>query len=124
MLDEPTNHLDLETTRWLEEYLKSFSKTVLLISHDRAFLASVVDHVLHFEGGSASEYSGGYESFVQQREERRLTPMGIVDEDGDDECEPEHPNGTSVRREEWPHRQAWSMPCRSAAASVTAASTL
>ncbi len=72
MLDEPTNHLDLETTRWLEEYLKSSSKTILLISHDRAFLASVVDHVLHFEGGSATEYKGGYESFVQQRNERRL----------------------------------------------------
>ncbi len=79
MLDEPTNHLDLETTRWLEEYLKSFSKTVLLISHDRAFLASVVDHVLHFEGGSASEYTGGYESFVQQREERRLTQVRAFD---------------------------------------------
>ncbi|MBA3645122.1 MAG: ABC-F family ATP-binding cassette domain-containing protein [Gemmatimonadaceae bacterium] len=72
MLDEPTNHLDLETTRWLEEYLKGSSKTILLISHDRAFLASVVDHVLHFEGGSATEYKGGYESFVQQRNERRL----------------------------------------------------
>ncbi|MDQ6717488.1 MAG: ABC-F family ATP-binding cassette domain-containing protein, partial [Gemmatimonadota bacterium] len=79
MLDEPTNHLDLETTRWLEEYLKSFSKTVLLISHDRSFLANVVDHVLHFEGGSASEYNGGYTSFVQQREERRLTQARAFD---------------------------------------------
>ena len=79
MLDEPTNHLDLETTRWLEEYLKSVSKTILLISHDRAFLASVVDHVLHFEGGSASEYSGGYGSFVQQRAERRLAQERAYD---------------------------------------------
>ena len=79
MLDEPTNHLDLETTRWLEEYLKSVSKTVLLISHDRAFLASVVDHVLHFEGGSATEYNGGYESFVQQRTERRLAQSRAFD---------------------------------------------
>jgi len=79
MLDEPTNHLDLETTRWLEEYLKSSSKTILLISHDRAFLASVVDHVLHFEGGSATEYKGGYESFVQQRNERRLAQARAFD---------------------------------------------
>jgi ATP-binding cassette subfamily F protein 3 len=73
LLDEPTNHLDLETTRWLEEYLRNTEKTVLLISHDRAFLASVVDHVLHLEGGSAVSYSGGYEAFVVQRAERRLS---------------------------------------------------
>jgi ATP-binding cassette, subfamily F, member 3 len=79
LLDEPTNHLDLETTRWLEEYLKGISKTILLISHDRAFLASVVNHVLHFEGGSATEYSGSYESFVQQRTERRLAQARAYD---------------------------------------------
>ena len=73
LLDEPTNHLDLETTRWLEEYLRSTDKTILLISHDRAFLANVVDHVLHLEGGSAVAYTGGYEAFVTQRAERRLS---------------------------------------------------
>ena len=73
LLDEPTNHLDLETTRWLEEYLRNTEKTILLISHDRAFLANVVDHVLHLEGGSAVAYSGGYEAFVVQRAERRLS---------------------------------------------------
>jgi len=73
LLDEPTNHLDLETTRWLEEYLASVSATVLLISHDRAFLAAVVDHVLHFEGDTATAYDGGYGSFVEQRTLRRLT---------------------------------------------------
>ena len=72
LLDEPTNHLDLETTRWLEQYLKEMERTVLLVSHDRAFLAATVDHMLHFEGGSATAYSGGYERFVAQREERRL----------------------------------------------------
>ena len=60
LLDEPTNHLDLETTTWLEEYLATVSATVLLISHDRAFLAAVVDHVLHFEGDSATAYAGSY----------------------------------------------------------------
>ncbi len=73
LLDEPTNHLDLETTRWLEEYLRGTEKTLLLISHDRAFLANVADHVLHLEGGSAVAYTGGYEAFVIQRAERRLS---------------------------------------------------
>jgi ATP-binding cassette subfamily F protein 3 len=73
LLDEPTNHLDLETTQWLEQYLCGLSSTVLLISHDRAFLAAVVDHVLHFEGTSATPYAGGYTAFVEQRGLRRLT---------------------------------------------------
>ncbi|HEU4628753.1 MAG TPA: ABC-F family ATP-binding cassette domain-containing protein [Gemmatimonadaceae bacterium] len=73
ILDEPTNHLDLETTRWLERYLVDTDRTVLLISHDRDFLANVVDHVLHFEGGTATPYVGGYEAFVAQRTERRLS---------------------------------------------------
>ncbi|HET6680345.1 MAG TPA: ABC-F family ATP-binding cassette domain-containing protein [Gemmatimonadaceae bacterium] len=73
LLDEPTNHLDLETTRWLEEYLASVPASVLLVSHDRAFLAAVADHVLHFEHKSAVAYTGGYEAFVLQRAERRLS---------------------------------------------------
>lgn len=79
LLDEPTNHLDLETTRWLEQYLQETERTVILISHDRAFLAAVVDHVLHFEGDSATAYTGSYESFVQQRQERRLTLQRAFD---------------------------------------------
>ena len=79
LLDEPTNHLDLETTRWLEEYLSELDRTLVLISHDRAFLAAVVDHVLHFEAGTAFSYAGGYESFVQQRQERRLTQQRAFD---------------------------------------------
>lgn len=73
LLDEPTNHLDLDTTQWLEEYLRETDKTVLLISHDRAFLAAVVDHVLHIEANSAMPYAGTYEQFIAQRTERRLT---------------------------------------------------
>ncbi len=72
LLDEPTNHLDLETTRWLEQYLAASERTVLLVSHDRAFLAATVDHVLHLEGGSATPYAAGYADFVAQRAERRL----------------------------------------------------
>jgi len=72
LLDEPTNHLDLETTRWLEQYLAASGRTVLLVSHDRAFLSATVDHVLHLEGGTATPYSAGYSDFVAQRAERRL----------------------------------------------------
>ena len=79
LLDEPTNHLDLETTRWLEEYLQETDRTVILVSHDRAFLSAVVDHVLHFEGDSATAYAGNYEAFVQQRQERRLTQQRAFD---------------------------------------------
>ena len=79
LLDEPTNHLDLETTRWLEEYLRETERTVVLVSHDRAFLAAVVDHVLHFEGGTATPYTGGYEAFITQREERRLAQQRAFD---------------------------------------------
>src|SRR4051812_20239676 len=79
LLDEPTNHLDLETTRWLEQYLQESDRTIVLVSHDRAFLAAVVDHVLHFEGGTAFAYTGGYESFIMQRNERRLSQQRAFD---------------------------------------------
>ena len=72
LLDEPTNHLDLETTRWLENYLRQLDATVLVVSHDRAFLQAVVDHVLHLEAGTAVAYAGDYEAFIRQRSERRL----------------------------------------------------
>jgi ATP-binding cassette subfamily F protein 3 len=73
LLDEPTNHLDLETTRWLEEYLRGLDATVLLISHDRAFLQAVVDHVLHLEQQTTVAYTADYETFLSQRAERRLS---------------------------------------------------
>ncbi len=73
LLDEPTNHLDLETTRWLEDHLRSSEATIMLVSHDRAFLQAVVDHVLHLEAGTAAAYDGDYEAFLRQRAERRLS---------------------------------------------------
>src|SRR6266478_2165152 len=72
LLDEPTNHLDLETTRWLEQYLAESERTVLLVSHDRAFLSATVDHVLHLEGDTAMPYAAGYVDFIAQRAERRV----------------------------------------------------
>jgi ATP-binding cassette subfamily F protein 3 len=80
LLDEPTNHLDLETTRWLEQFLAASDRTVLLVSHDRAFLDATVDHVLHLEGNTAAPYTGGYGAFVTQRAERRLTQQRAFDQ--------------------------------------------
>ncbi len=71
LLDEPTNHLDLRSTEWLEGYLASYPGTVMVVSHDRVFLERLSDHVLHLEEGTAYAYTGGYESFLEQREARR-----------------------------------------------------
>ncbi|MFW5815718.1 MAG: ATP-binding cassette domain-containing protein [Wenzhouxiangella sp.] len=70
LLDEPTNHLDMETVVWLEEWLRRYAGTLLLISHDRDFLDQVVDSVLHIEHRRLNAYSGGYSSFERQRAER------------------------------------------------------
>ena len=72
LLDEPTNHLDLETTRWLEDYLLGLDETVVVISHDRAFLETVVDHVAHVDQGTVTAYTGRYSAFVAQHAERAL----------------------------------------------------
>jgi len=71
LLDEPTNHLDLRSTEWLEQYLKGYPGTVMVVSHDRVFLERLCDHILHLEEGTAFAYTGGFESFLEQREARR-----------------------------------------------------
>jgi ATP-binding cassette, subfamily F, member 3 len=70
LLDEPSNHLDLEATLWLENFLKSYPATMIVISHERDLLNSVVDHILHLEGGKTTLYVGGYDAFERQRAER------------------------------------------------------
>jgi len=70
LLDEPSNHLDLEATLWLENFLKDYRGTVLVISHERDLLNNVVDHILHLEGGKVTLYPGGYDAFERQRAER------------------------------------------------------
>ncbi|MBK0003056.1 ABC transporter ATP-binding protein [Erwinia sp. S38] len=67
LLDEPTNHLDLDAVIWLERWLKSYSGTLILISHDRDFLDPVVDKILHIEQQTIFEYTGNYSSFEIQR---------------------------------------------------------
>ncbi len=70
LLDEPSNHLDLEATLWLENFLKSYPATVVVISHERDLLNNVVDNILHLQGGKLTLYPGGYDSFERQRAER------------------------------------------------------
>ncbi|WP_159566981.1 ABC transporter ATP-binding protein [Budvicia diplopodorum] len=67
LLDEPTNHLDLDAVIWLEKWLKSYTGTLILISHDRDFLDPIVDKILHIEQQQMNEYTGNYSSFERQR---------------------------------------------------------
>lgn len=65
LLDEPTNHLDLEASIWLENYLKKYSKTLLIISHDRNLLNNICDGIIHFENKKLVSYSGNYNNFYK-----------------------------------------------------------
>ena len=69
LLDEPTNHLDLDAVIWLQRWLKRFTGTLVLISHDRDFLDTVIGQILHIEHQQAKLYSGNYTSFERQRRE-------------------------------------------------------
>ena len=69
LLDEPTNHLDIDAVVWLEQWLRSYPGTLLVISHDREFLDNVTTHTLHLNEGKAKLYSGGYTDFERQRAE-------------------------------------------------------
>jgi len=71
LLDEPSNHLDLEAVLWLEDFLRSYPATILLVSHERDFLNNVVDHILHLSQGKLTLYPGGYDAFERQHAERQ-----------------------------------------------------
>ncbi len=71
LLDEPSNHLDLEAVLWLEDFLKSYRATIVVVSHERDFLNNVVDHILHLDRGKLFLYPGGYDAFERQRAERQ-----------------------------------------------------
>ena len=70
LLDEPTNHLDLDAVLWLEEWLRRYQGTLLIISHDREFLDGVIDHTLHLVDGGARLYTGNYSAFEHLRAEQ------------------------------------------------------
>ncbi|PRB80960.1 ATP-binding cassette domain-containing protein [Pseudomonas sp. MYb185] len=79
LLDEPTNHLDLDAILWLEEWLRSYQGTLLLISHDRDFLDAVVEHIVHVESRKLTLYRGGYSQFERTRAERLSQQQAAFD---------------------------------------------
>lgn len=70
LLDEPTNHLDLEAVMWLEEYLKRYEGTILVISHERTLLNNIADQIIHLEHQKLTRYGGNYDAFEQTRREK------------------------------------------------------
>ncbi|MCK5189793.1 MAG: ATP-binding cassette domain-containing protein, partial [Methylococcales bacterium] len=70
LLDEPTNHLDLDAVIWLQDWLCKYPGTLLLISHDRDFLDSITDHIIHIEQQRAEIYKGNYTAFEKMRAEK------------------------------------------------------
>ena len=79
LLDEPTNHLDLDAVLWLEQWLRDYRGTLLLISHDREFLDASVDHIAHVERQQLTLYSGGYSDFEGQRAARLAQQQAMYD---------------------------------------------
>ncbi|MCB2230868.1 ATP-binding cassette domain-containing protein [bacterium] len=71
LLDEPTNHLDIESTAWLEEYLRKLNKAYIIVSHDRAFLNATVDVVWEIAYGKIERYVGGFDRYLEERHDRR-----------------------------------------------------
>jgi len=71
LLDEPTNHLDLNSLRWLEEYLFSYEGSLIIVSHDRAFLDTMCSHIWELSLGKLTVYTGNFSSYVEQKEQRK-----------------------------------------------------
>ena len=68
LLDEPTNHLDTESVAWLEEFLKRYEGTLIVVTHDRYFLSNVTEWILELEAGRAYPYKGNYEAWLEQKQ--------------------------------------------------------
>jgi ATP-binding cassette subfamily F protein 3 len=79
LLDEPTNHLDLDAVIWLEQWLREYRGTLLLVSHDREFLDACVDHIAHIEQGRLALYNGAYSDFERQRGERLAQQQALFE---------------------------------------------
>jgi ATP-binding cassette subfamily F protein 3 len=77
LLDEPTNYLDLEGTLWLENYLRTYPHTIVIVSHDRDLLNGAVNSILHLERGKLTLYSGGYDDFEEARRERQRLELRL-----------------------------------------------
>ena len=79
LLDEPTNHLDLDAVIWLQDWLLQYAGTLILISHDREFLDTVVAHIAHIEHEQIKLYSGNYSSFERQRSEQLAQQQSLYE---------------------------------------------
>src|SRR6185295_18293895 len=77
LLDEPTNYLDLEGTLWLEDYLRDYPHTVLIVSHDRELLNRSVTSILHLSQGKLTLYAGGYDQFEETRREKQRLDLRL-----------------------------------------------
>lgn len=79
LLDEPTNHLDLDAILWLEDWLKRYPGTLIIISHDRDFLDGVVNVIVHIDARKLKRYSGNYSAFERQRSAQLELAQGMID---------------------------------------------
>ena len=79
LLDEPTNHLDIPSVEWLEDFLKNYSGSYIVISHDRYFLDAVTNRTFEIENTRLTEYKGNYTRFIHQKEENRLAMQRVYD---------------------------------------------
>ncbi|MCD8214979.1 MAG: ATP-binding cassette domain-containing protein [Clostridiales bacterium] len=75
LLDEPTNHLDIDSVKWLEAYLSSYSGTVVIISHDRYFIDRVTSKIIEIENGTAKVYNGNYSQYMSRKEKERESQL-------------------------------------------------
>jgi ATP-binding cassette subfamily F protein 3 len=79
LLDEPTNHLDLDAIIWLEDWLKRYTGTLLIISHDRDFLDEIVNVIVHIDERKLKRYSGNYSAFERQRAAQMALAAGALE---------------------------------------------
>jgi len=79
LLDEPTNHLDLDAIIWLEDWLKRYAGTLIIISHDRDFLDEIVNVIVHIDDRKLKRYSGNYSSFERQRAAQMILAAGAAE---------------------------------------------
>ena len=84
LLDEPTNYLDLEGTLWLENYLKSYPHTVLIVSHDRDLLNRAASSILHLDRGKLTLYTGGYDDFEETRRSKQRLELKLKKKQDDE----------------------------------------
>ena len=84
LLDEPSNYLDLEGTLWLENFLKGYPHTVLIVSHDRDLLNTAVNNILHLSRGKLGFYSGGYDTFEETRREQQRLQLKLKKKQDDE----------------------------------------